>query len=250
MVIFSYAFSATNFNLPILPEDKFQGVGYDRFKHKTNGEMLFVSGITYDNMVVFDVGANRGAWTDMLLQTGCSFKALHLFEPIPSLYGALCEKYKMGEVFVNNLALSNTSEERKFIIYDRDTLSSFYNREIYKDMEKRTINVQCEKIDSYCARNDIETIDLLKIDAEGAEKTIIEGAKNKISKGEVSIIFFEYGKCYHDAKTKLRDVYTFLRSKYDLYRIAPFGLLHIPMWEERLENYRYSNYVAIKKSKH
>ena len=67
-----------------------------------------------------------------------------------------------------------------------------------------------------------------------------------ISARRIDLIQFEYGGCYLDAKSTLKEVYHFLKAHgYRLFRILPHALKPIPAWEESLENYQYSNYVAM-----
>ena len=87
----------------------------------------------------------------------------------------------------------------------------------------------------------------MKIDTEGNELYVLLGAEKLLQKQAIDIIQFEYGGCYLDSKTTLHQVYRYLRSKgYTIYRIASDGLIEIPIWHKKLENFAYSNYLAVK----
>jgi hypothetical protein len=48
-------------------------------------------------------------------------------------------------------------------------------------------------LDEYCARRGIERIDLLKLDAEGAEVDVLDGAARLLGRGAVRAILVEVG---------------------------------------------------------
>ena len=64
-------------------------------------------------------------------------------------------------------------------------LSSIINRPVFNKLKSegqkfKTINVKCDTIDNYCNINNIENIDFIKIDVEGAEKMVLDGANNML----------------------------------------------------------------------
>ena len=112
------------------------------------------------------------------------------------------------------------------------------------------LTVQLETLDHFTSEHQIHQINFLKIDTEGNEMNVLLGAKDLLEKQAIDIIQFEYGGTYLDSKTTLHQVYSYLQSHgYTIYRIASFGLIEIPTWRQALENYAYSNYLAVKKSK-
>ena len=50
-------------------------------------------------------------------------------------------------------------------------------------------------LDLFCEREAIPNIDFLKIDTEGNELDVLEGAKKLLSGGKIKIIQFEFGEC-------------------------------------------------------
>jgi len=109
--------------------------------------------------------------------------------------------------------------------------------------------VDLKRIDTFCEENQIKHINFLKIDTEGHELFVLQGAEKLISSQNVDMIQFEYGGCYLDSKTTLKEVYNFLNSKsYTIYRITGKGLIKISKWRAGLENFCYSNFLAVKKT--
>lgn len=109
------------------------------------------------------------------------------------------------------------------------------------------VTVPVETLDNFVKDQAISKIDFLKIDTEGSELNVLMGAQQSLAQGRIRQIQFEYGGTYKDAKITLRQVYTLLRKNgFKIFRIASDKLIPISSWNEALENYRYSNYLAIK----
>lgn len=206
--------------------------------------------------IVFDIGANNGAWAKQAYSTASPLH-LYVFEPVPQIFNELKKTLAGLRARLFDFAISDKNGERTFFYYDNTAdssqLSSFYrrNKTIEKELNlrPRQITVKSQSLDwfleNYSVRGDI---DFVKIDTEGSEMDVLKGAAGSLQKNRIGIIQFEYGGTYLEAGVKLRDVYSFLASfNYDIYRIISKGLVHIDRWRDKLENYRYSNYIAILK---
>lgn len=75
----------------------------------------------------------------------------------------------------------------------RHVLSSFYMREDFKGEFLNCKEVVCKKLDTLFKELDLNHIDYLKIDTEGAEYKILLGAENLLMHKRISFIQFEYG---------------------------------------------------------
>ncbi len=229
-------------------------MGYGDWYIHTDGELHFLEEWLHSEDVVFDVGANVGEWSTYALGVDPSIH-LYSFEPLPAIFPDLKTKlspFPTAQVF--NLALSNQTGTGQFCFYDESydfsALSSFYEREVLKvdHQPPKIIEVKLDTVSHFCSEHNIDTIDLLKIDAEGAEWVILQGARPLIEQNKIRAIQFEYGGCFVDAKTTLQDIFTFLSNNdYYIFRLKPNGLIWISEWNPKLENFRLSNYVAIKK---
>lgn len=90
------------------------------------------------------------------------------------------------------------------------------------------INVQTQTLDNFCLLNNIEKIDLLKLDTDGTENKILLGAENLLSKGKINLIYTEisgFKKTFHtkvDEIVKLLEKYDFKLEK--TYNISSFSI--------------------------
>ena len=104
-----------------------------------------------------------------------------------------------------------------------------------------------DTLDDYCGREDIGQIDLVKIDVEGHELSVLKGSTRMLSQGRIKRIQFEYGGTFIDARILLKDMFEFL-TPYNLllYKIYPEEIKFVERYDQRLESFQYQNWVAIK----
>ncbi len=229
--------------------------GYNDCNFFTNGEHAFLRSYLKPNTkVIFDVGANIGDWSKMASRYAPNAK-IYAFEPHPKIFKMLSKNFPSKKVVCVPFALSNHQQEALLWVWgeDADTeksgLNGLHYRPILKDMfnkEPFSIEIFTLTLDSFCEENGINRIDYLKIDTEGNELAVLEGSDKMLSNGNINVIQFEYGGCYIDSKTTLENVYRLLKKhNYKVFRILPDKLFPITDWSSGLENFQYSNYVAI-----
>ena len=93
--------------------------------------------------------------------------------------------------------------------------SRFIKRPVFDKLksegqEFKTINVKCDTIDNYCNTNNIENIDFIKIDVEGAEKMVLDGAINMLKNNKIKMGIFEIGETLTDARTSENEICNYL----------------------------------------
>ena len=207
-------------------------------------------------LIIFDVGANKGQFLDMiehgLLGTACH---IHAFEPSKHTYQILSENAKpYSNVTLNNVALGRQVGESD-LHYDElgSGLASLTKRELnhfgidFKYAEK----IQVETLDDYCARNSVKTIDHLKLDVEGHELDVLQGGIKMFQNQQIKMVSFEFGGCNIDSRTYFRDFYNFFRDCgiNRIFRIAPSGyLVPVHQYKEIYEQFRTTNFLVIANS--
>lgn len=238
-----------------------RALGNNNGNMATNGEIslmrqvLGLRGAGDHKLVVFDVGANVGQWTTSLLEIAKSAGGyIHCFEPSPATFSKLqsaMARYRLEEkVFCINAGLSDLKGTRDLYIKEGGSgINSFYNRRLeglgisYDESE----TVQVTTVDTYCREESISHIDYLKIDVEGHELAVLQGATEMLKKQAIYYIQFEYGGCWIDSRTLFLDMYDYLTSfGYIVGKIMPKGIEFYDKYDQRLETFQMANFLACK----
>lgn len=155
--------------------------------------------------VVFDVGANTGQTARKILQH-ISPGRLCCFEPVESTFRELkanMSHFRSVECF--NYGLSDDDHQAEINIYSSSVLASTCDSSpilsAQSELFERTETIQLKTLDSVCQELDIESIDLLKVDTEGADLRTLMGADVMLSQHRIGLVVFEF-YCPTAATTK------------------------------------------------
>lgn len=223
----------------------------------TNGELLLLARLTPafpdETIICFDVGANVGDYTSALLRCLVTTEKrgqVHIFEPLPSSFGILQEKFgDHADMLLNPFGASDDDEE-SIIYYDRDasSLASLYPRHFQNSALTMEASIQLRRLDEYIAQSGVNHIHILKMDVEGHELKVLQGLGNALSPDFIDVLQFEYGGANLDARTCLKELYRLLElSGFDLYKVMP-RYLERRSYLSRMDNFQYANYVALSPS--
>lgn len=154
-------------------------------------DSLFLKKIIKKDWHSIDIGANIGYYSLLLAQLSPQGK-IYAFEPVKMAFHLLSLNILINgfnNVITSSKALANRNGYQKFNIMVDTGLSSFKNTGRIKIASK--VKVQTITLDSYVEKNKIRRIDFVKIDVEGAEKLVLDGAKRSLRKLKPKIIMIE-----------------------------------------------------------
>ena len=139
--------------------------------------------IAKQSRVIIDVGAYTGIYTLISGKTNPEAK-IYSFEPNPLLFESLKKNVKFNRMskrcFLINSALSNSTEE-SFLFQNSEYYTSLFSLNEYTENSKK-IKVFTIELDTFSKEQNLQNLDLIKIDAEGFEENIILGGLNTLSK--------------------------------------------------------------------
>ena len=157
--------------------------------------------------VILDIGANKG-WYSVLFGKLAKDGRVYAIEPTAVAYEELLRNIKINDllnVHAYNLAVSSYSGSGKMVIpYNHSPLAYLDN-----NLEGEQVNVTT--VDDFVEKEGITQIDLLKIDAEGSEYSILLGARNLLTRADSPTIFIEaFDKCLMRFGVNTNMIITFL----------------------------------------
>tara|TARA_B100000029_G_scaffold501155_1_gene574031 strand:+ start:110 stop:880 length:771 start_codon:yes stop_codon:yes gene_type:complete len=197
---------------------------------------------------IFDVGANMGESIQRYKNLYPKSK-IHSFEPNKDENDKLIVKYKnYKEIYFNNFAIGEKEGNSDFYINAISGHSSFNDiipntqwlkarsRTAGVDSKNYTIkkvNTRISTLDNYCEKNKIEQIDLLKIDTQGYEDKVLEGASKLLKSGKIKFIQLEliFSEVYRNTLSIYDVEKHLIPNKYKLFATTPAGSLS--------QNYKY-----------
>lgn len=137
--------------------------------------------------------------------------------------------------------------EAEIYIFDEGAgTNSLYRRRGFHVEQRQTETIRLDTLDGYCDRAGVERIDLLKMDVEGHELVVLKGAARMHTEKRVERIQFEYGGTFIDAAILLKDMFESLNSYgFQLYKVYPREIRYAHSYDQSLENFQYSNWVAL-----
>lgn len=154
---------------------------------------------SYNEPIVFDVGSNIGYFT--CLFKSCGSREVHSFEPILHPYQTSNERLTgMDGIYLNNFALYSRIGSSEMYISKKHNQGSTFSKKIVNKFKKvfktndeplLTTTVSTNTLDNYCSSNNIQIIDLLKVDTEGTEYNILKGSIKMLKGNKIKNIIYE-----------------------------------------------------------
>lgn len=145
--------------------------------------------------VVFDVGANVGQTVRRITEAFPTARVF-AFEPTPETFDALkANVAHLPNVEIFDIALGRESRKAEFFTYDSPFLNSLVENAPYSlrfgPAAKKT-EVQMTALDEFCATRGVDHISVLKVDTEGFDLPILQGAANLFANGKIDFVFIEF----------------------------------------------------------
>jgi FkbM family methyltransferase len=217
----------------------------DGIDPETNGEALVARVQGPATRTFIDVGANVGDWAALLLESLPPDGAGVLFEPSAQAAERLRLRFAdRPAIEVAEVAVSDAAGQASFFEEpDAGWTSSLVPGISTPTAIERTVAVTT--IDLEASRRGIESIDLLKIDAEGNDLRVLHGAGELLAAQRIGAVQFEYGRAWLQAKSTLGEAYRLLDDcGYCLFVLGGAALTHFD-YRRYGEYFGYSNFVAL-----
>lgn len=141
-----------------------------------------------------------------------------------------------SSITVVNRVISNYDGEVKFHKKNINGLHSIFDRGGYYGTE--TVQLPCSRLDTLCKELKIESIDMLKIDVEGATYEVLEGMGNlldnvKIMHIETEGFLFFRGQKLHGQVSNFLISKGFEMLELSAVEIIPYHFQHDSVWRKK-----------------
>ena len=172
--------------------------------------MNYYGNVSATPILILDVGANRGQSIDFFKKLFRN-SIIHSFEPLPQLFQGLTKYKSDPQIFLNNLCIVSPLllkiNGTKTVFYESilDETSTLILPDAtsgYQVLKARLlgqtvdglykkIEVDATTVDLYCFENQINKIDILKIDVEGYELGVLEGCTVLFDANRIECVVLE-----------------------------------------------------------
>lgn len=212
----------------------------------------FIKSFLQPGMSFWDIGAHIGEHTLLAARAVGNAGEIHAFEPSPDISSLLSSNVRlngMDNVIVNQMAVTNSIKETTFQVFDEPAISCL-TPDAGVDASRsaiRQIHVSCTSLDEYS--KDKRLPNLIKIDVEGAELSVLDGMVSLLSRETecAPTLIFEYCRTnterfgYQPKRlTTLLNAHGFV-----LYCLSKRGLVPLDI-ETESDHYPENNLIATK----
>ena len=195
--------------------------------------------------VVFDIGANVGDWSAAFLSKNAESK-IYAFEPVSATFAHLTQRFQ-GQSRIEFCQAAVSDKAGSCVLRVEGVLSG--SNSIYRMPDEKCASMETVAAitgDEFAASKGIQGIDYIKIDVEGHEVRVLQGFRKLIGAQRIRFIQWEYNKTWIPAGASLCDLFELMiPAGYRLCKIRPNGLLCYQHYSRSLDNFCYSNWLAI-----
>lgn len=207
-------------------------IGIDCLKHHVKNGDVFI-----------DIGANIGSYSLIASkEVGESGKVI-AFEPINSIYSKLKKNIELNEAKnIEILPLAVYNEKKQINLFCSNLENEGMSSIIENDQCSGKIEtVEAIKLDNFINENNIQKVDFIKIDIEGAELPALQGMVETITKNLPLVLIEISESVLTNAIYSADDIINFFKNhNYQLFQIKENGFTQ-PLTD--IVNTAYTNYL-------
>ena len=205
----------------------------------------FLKSLLNDCSVFIDIGANIGIYTLLASKHIRKDGKVFAFEPSDWAYNRLKENLKLNEtknVEVFKLAVSNFTGLKQFYVCEDDAYNSLISTPM-KEVQK-VVEVESICLNDFCVNRNIDQIEILKIDVEGADYLVLKGAEEILKSDKSPIIVCEFNQKISGGITYNKDEFSeFMKElSYKFFMINEKNLIEVD-----LTNTEANELICLKK---
>ena len=224
-----------------------KGWGATSVNLEAQSALKVLSNLGIANPIVLDLGAHIGTYSAAIFKL-CPGAKIYAFEPSSFACSQLQQRFQNDpRIEIYSFAISDVGgSSTLWSDIAGSGLASLSRRKLehFNLTFDHAEEVQLKTLDDWNLEVDIQP-DLIKMDVEGHELNVLNGAKSILKSAKV--VQFEFGGCNIDTKTYFQNFwYFFSQADFKIFRIGPSGLMEILRYSEHDECFLTTNYLAIR----
>ena len=180
--------------------------------HSSN---IFASEHVHPGEVIFDIGGHHGETALFFAKAVGDKGKVYVFEPLPFMYERMVKNFA-GNPHLNCIAtcmaLGKENGVAKMRFLDNTNPGTTSIDSSYFTTGRTTPPVEIASLDNYVETHKIEHIDFIKIDVEGYELDVLEGARTSIARWNPRMLIELYDKHQKMHGHKASDVIRWLET--------------------------------------
>jgi FkbM family methyltransferase len=233
-----------------------KGMGiFNTADDRLSGETNFLHKLLQrvEQPLVLDVGANVGIYASMIKSLAPD-ATIYAFEPHPQTFKRLYAAARHYGYTAINMGCDSAAGTRTLYDYavsDKGSTHASFHKDALQVLHQQPVSsweVQITTLDHFITMRALTKVHLLKIDTEGHELRVLEGAKQAIASDSIEVIQFEFNQMNVASRVFFRDFYDLLPD-YSFYRLLPDELAPLgPYQPVTHEIFGDQNIVAIHKN--
>ncbi len=168
--------------------------------------------------VCVDVGANEGQ-TISLLRKYFSRPQIYAFEPSSEMYSVLKSNGYGETVEIHNMALGDSEGRRELTKFSLPVMNSLLKMDPSPDNPFRDLDavasewVEVTTLDKFIREHQITRVDFLKVDTQGFDLRVLQGAAESLASGVVRNVYVELNFVpMYSGQSSAREIESFLQG--------------------------------------
>lgn len=227
------------------------------FREVVAKEYEFYTKYIKEGMKIIDVGAHTGENMAIFSRLTGPMGHVYCFEPIPPTYERLSKVvHAMGKKNVRlfHLALDRTKGvvNMQYFGFEKSSLSRLQYLGSPKTLGNRNegenqeigelFSVRTETLDAMINKLEIDYVDLLKIDVEGHEINVLEGARSAFTEKRIRCCIFEFAGNQKNVEQSIEIIQKFFN--FVDYKLENIFASYPPFQKRKWDRLRFAMLVA------
>jgi FkbM family methyltransferase len=240
----------------LVHEISLHGMGVLNYRAGTTGEAAFLRWLVEmapripGPHCVLDVGANVGNYSAEV-RAALPHARIVCLEPHPGTSEAL--RARAAALRLEVVAKAAGREPGELELHDwavepDGTEHATFYRDVILTLDRcpsASVRVPVTTVDAVMTDEGIERVLLLKIDTEGHELAVLQGASQSLARGVIDIVQLEFNEMNVISRTFFRDLLEPLAG-YRIFRMLPDGLVALDYSPRRSEIFGFQNLIAVR----